>query len=103
METDQRKRPWVQFLPDLHFKTVFQNHLPFFSSAVTLVCILKWAVCHCEAMPGETYRAGVCCQIHEEAPERGEPAGGTAGGDREGGEHAAADPAPQHRHAARRL
>ena len=54
-------------------------------------------------MPGETYWAGVCCQIHEEAPKCGEPAGGAAGGDREGGEHPAADPPPQHRHAARHL
>lgn len=61
------------------------------------------AVCHREAMQREKHGPGVRCQVHQEAAEYGQLSRGEAGGDRAGGEHPAADPAPQHRHAARRL
>lgn len=63
----------------------------------------QWAVCHRKAMQREKHGAGVRRQVHQEAAEHGQLARGAAGGDRAGGGHPAADSAPQHRHAARRL
>lgn len=61
------------------------------------------AVCHREAVQREEQRSGVRRQVHQEAAEPGQLSRGEAGGDRARGGHPAADPAPQHRHAARRL
>ncbi|XP_068584892.1 death-associated protein kinase 2a isoform X2 [Cebidichthys violaceus] len=54
-------------------------------------------------MQREKHGSGVCRQVHQEAAEHGELSRRAAGGDRAGGGHPAADPARQHRHAARRL
>lgn len=61
------------------------------------------AVCHRKAMQREEHGSGICCQVHQEASEHGQLSRSEAGGDRAGGGHPAADPAPKHRHAARRL
>lgn len=63
----------------------------------------QWPVCYSEEVSREKHRAGVCCQVHQEAPEPGQPARGEPGGDRARGQHPAAGPARQHRQAARRL
>ena len=65
--------------------------------------VFQWAVCHREAMQREKHRSGICCQVHQEASEHGKLSRSAAGGDRAGGGHPAADSAPQHCHAARRL
>lgn len=64
---------------------------------------LQWPVCYSEEMSREKHGCGICCQVHQEAPEPGQPARGEPGGDRAGGQHPAADPARQHRQAARHL
>lgn len=74
------------------------SRLFFLSSSVR-----QRAVCHCQTMQREEHGSGICRQVHQEASEHGELSRSAAGGDRAGGRHPAADSAPQHRHAARRL
>lgn len=71
--------------------------------ALSLSSVAQRAVCHREAMPGEEHWPRVCRQVHQETAELDQLSGGPARGDRAGGGDPAADPTPQHRHAARRL
>lgn len=74
-----------------------KNKVLLFSSAA------QRAVCHCEAVPGEEHWPRVCRQVHQKAPKLDQLSWGPARGDRAGGGDPAADPAPQHCHATRRL
>lgn len=74
-----------------------------FKSIFVVSLSSQWPVCYSEEMSREKHRCGICCQVHQEAPEPGQPTRGEPGGDRAGGHHSAADPAPQHRQAARHL
>lgn len=63
----------------------------------------QWAVCYSEEVSGEKHGGGICCQVHQEEAEQGQPARGEPRGDRARGRHPAAGPARQHRPTARHL
>lgn len=71
------------------------------------ICLLllcpQRAVCHRQALQREEQRLRIRSQVHQEAAEPGQQARSAKGGGGKGGGHPAADPAPQHRDAARRV
>lgn len=77
-------------------------HADQWPTALLLLCPQR-AVCHREAVQREEHGLRVRGQVHQEAAEPGQQAGRAKGGGGEGGGHPAADPAPQHRDAARRV
>lgn len=68
-----------------------------------LLLSLQWAVCDRQTLYRQEYRHRICGQVHQEAAESGQQAWRAERGDRAGGGHPAADHAPQHRRAARRV
>lgn len=68
-----------------------------------LLLSLQWAVCDRQTLYRQEYRHRICSQVHQEAAESGQQAWREERGDRAGGGHPAADHAPQHRRAARRV
>lgn len=90
--------------PEDHHRThwVKLSHWGMANSSLLLLCPQR-AVCHRQAVQREEHGLRVCSQVHQEAAEPGQQARRAKGGGGEGGGHPAADPAPQHRDAARRV
>lgn len=93
-----------RFVNQIYFsKYINQRGLHVFLNILSHLPLSQWTVRHRKAMSGEDHRRPVRRQVHQEAPEHSQLARGEAGGDRARGGHPAADPAPQHCDAPRRL
>lgn len=77
--------------------------MPAEKAKTVIMLFPQWSVCSGQALHGEEHGCRVRRQVRQEAPESGQQTRCAARGDREGGGHPAAAPAPQCGGPSRRL